>query len=65
MSRSSAFTTFNTLTDPKCQSRQTDFIASPPGELLGETNDNSMTTFLTYGTTRDLLAGDAEAKEEG
>jgi beta-lactamase superfamily II metal-dependent hydrolase len=31
---------------------------------LSETNDNSVAIFLTYGTARVLLAGDAEAREE-
>ena len=41
-----------------------DVIAPPPGELFSETNDNSVAILLTYGTARDLLAGDAEAREE-
>ncbi len=43
---------------------QADVIAPPPGELFSETNDNSVAILLTYGTTRVLLAGDAEAREE-
>jgi competence protein ComEC len=39
-------------------------IAPPPGELFSETNDNSVTILLTYGTAHILLAGDAEAREE-
>jgi competence protein ComEC len=39
-------------------------IAPPPGELFSETNDNSVAILLTYGTSRVLLAGDAEAREE-
>ena len=42
----------------------TDVIAPPPGELFSETNDNSVAILLTYGTSRVLLAGDAEAREE-
>lgn len=38
-----------------------DVIASPPGELFSETNDNSVAILLTYGTTCVLLADDAEA----
>jgi competence protein ComEC len=41
-----------------------DVIAPPPGELISETNDNSVAILLTYGTARVLLAGDAEAREE-
>ncbi len=41
-----------------------DVIASPPGELFSETNDNSVAILLSYGTARVLLAGDAEAREE-
>jgi competence protein ComEC len=39
-------------------------LSSPPGELVSEANDNSVTIVLIYGTARILLAGDAEAKEE-
>jgi beta-lactamase superfamily II metal-dependent hydrolase len=41
-----------------------DVVAPPPGERLSETTDNSVAILLTYGTTRILLAGDAEAREE-
>jgi len=41
-----------------------DVIATPPGELFSETNDNSVAILLTYGAARILLAGDAEAREE-
>jgi competence protein ComEC len=41
-----------------------DVIAPPPGELFSETNDNSVAILLSYGTSRVLLAGDAEAREE-
>ncbi len=41
-----------------------DIIAPPPGELLSETNDNSVAILLTYATARVLLAGDAEGREE-
>jgi hypothetical protein len=41
-----------------------DVIVPPPGELFSETNDNSVAILLTYSTTRDLLAGDAKAREE-
>jgi beta-lactamase superfamily II metal-dependent hydrolase len=34
-------------------------IAPPPGELLSETNDNSVAVLLTYGRARVLLVGDA------
>ena len=44
---------------------QADVIAPPPGELFSETNDNSVAILLTHGTARVLLAGDAEAREEG
>jgi beta-lactamase superfamily II metal-dependent hydrolase len=40
-------------------------IAQSPGELYSETNDNSVAILLTYATARVLLAGDAEAREEG
>ncbi len=43
---------------------QADEIAPPPSQLFSETNDNSVAVLLTYGTTRVLLAGDAEAREE-
>jgi competence protein ComEC len=39
----------------------TDTIATPPGELFSETNDNSVAILLTYSTARVLLAGNAEA----
>ncbi|HET7480692.1 MAG TPA: ComEC/Rec2 family competence protein [Rubrobacteraceae bacterium] len=42
-------------------------IAPPPdagGGLFEDSNDNSVSLLLTYGTARILLAGDAEAKEE-
>jgi competence protein ComEC len=39
-------------------------MAPPPGELFSETNDNSVAVLLSYGATRVLLAGDAEAREE-
>jgi beta-lactamase superfamily II metal-dependent hydrolase len=42
----------------------TDVIALPVGEHLSETNDNSVAILLTYASARDLLAGDAEAREE-
>jgi hypothetical protein len=39
-------------------------VIAPPGQLFGETNDNSVAILLTYGTAaRVLLAGDAEARE--
>jgi competence protein ComEC len=44
-----------------------DVIAPPTdaeGGLFSEINDNSGAILLTYGTTRILLAGDAEANEE-
>jgi competence protein ComEC len=41
-----------------------DVIAPPPGELLSETNDNSVAILLSYGTARVLLIGDAEARGE-
>ena len=41
-----------------------DVIVPPPGELFSEINDNSVAILLTYSTTRDLLAGDAKAREE-
>jgi len=37
-------------------------IATPPGELFSETNDNSVAILLTYSTARVLLAGDAEVR---
>jgi beta-lactamase superfamily II metal-dependent hydrolase len=43
------------LTGARCNERS---------ELFSETNDNSVAILLTYGTTRILLAGDAEAREE-
>jgi competence protein ComEC len=43
---------------------RTDVIAPLPGEHLSETNDNSVTILLTYGTARVLLAGDAAMREE-
>ena len=39
-------------------------IAPSPGELFSETKDDSVAILLSYGTTRGLLAGDAEAREE-
>ncbi len=39
-------------------------IAPSPGELFSETKDDSVAILLSYGTTRGLLVGDAEAKEE-
>jgi hypothetical protein len=43
----------------------TDDIALPVGEHLSETNDNSVAILLlTYASARDLLAGDAETREE-
>ncbi len=42
-----------------------DVITPPPGELFSETNDNSVAVLLTYSMARVLLAGDAEAREEG
>jgi hypothetical protein len=36
----------------------------PPGGLFSETNDNSVTVLLTYGTACVLLVDDADAKEE-
>ena len=36
----------------------------PEGGLFSEINDNSVAILLTYGTARNLLAGDAEANEE-
>ena len=41
-----------------------DVIAPQPGELISETNDNSVAILLSYGTARVLLAGDAETREE-
>jgi competence protein ComEC len=43
---------------------QADVIGPPPGELFSETNDNSVALLLTYGMTRVLLAGDAEARKQ-
>ena len=43
---------------------QVDVLAPPPGELYGETNENSIGLLLTYGSARILLAGDAEEKSE-
>jgi len=43
---------------------KTHVIAPLPGELFSETNDNSVAILLSYDTTRILLAGDAEAREE-
>jgi beta-lactamase superfamily II metal-dependent hydrolase len=39
-----------------------DVIAPSPGELFSETNDTSVASLLTYGTTCVLLTGDAEAR---
>jgi beta-lactamase superfamily II metal-dependent hydrolase len=39
-------------------------IALPLGELLSDTNDNSVAILLIYGRTWVLLAGDAEARED-
>jgi competence protein ComEC len=39
-------------------------IAPPPGEHFSETNDNSVAILLIYGTTRVLLAGETEVREE-
>jgi len=39
-------------------------LSSPSGELLSETNENSVAILLTYGMARVLLAGDAERREE-
>ncbi len=36
----------------------------PPDKLFSEINDNSLAILLTFGTTRVLLAGDAEKKAE-
>jgi competence protein ComEC len=49
---------------PCLQPHCMDVIAPPPGELFSETNDNSVTILLTHGTSRVLLTGDAEAREE-
>jgi hypothetical protein len=35
---------------------------SSPGELLSETNDNSLAILLTYATAGLLLAGNAETR---
>jgi competence protein ComEC len=40
-----------------------DVTAPPPSALFSETNDNSVAILLSYGTTRVLLTGDAEARE--
>jgi len=42
-----------------------DVIAPLRGEHFSETNYNSAAILLSYGTARALLAGDAEAREEG
>jgi beta-lactamase superfamily II metal-dependent hydrolase len=63
MSRSSASTTTNTLTDSTHHGRQTEVIAPPPGELFSETNDDSVAILLSYDTARVFMAGDAEAKQ--
>jgi hypothetical protein len=42
----------------------TGVIATLPGELFSETNDNSVAILLSYGPARVLLAGNAEAKEQ-
>ncbi len=42
----------------------TDVISPPNGTLFSETNDNSVSILLTFGTARVLLAGDAEKGEE-
>jgi len=43
-------------------------VIGPPtdleGGLFSEINDNSVAILLTYGTSRILLAGDAEARED-
>jgi beta-lactamase superfamily II metal-dependent hydrolase len=39
-------------------------IAPPPGELFGETNDNSVAILLSCGTARVLLVGDVEVRED-
>ena len=39
-------------------------IAPSPGELFSATKDDSVAILLSYGTTRGLLAGDAEAREK-
>jgi len=39
-----------------------DVIGPPPGELLSETNDNSVALLLTYGTARIRLASEAEVR---
>jgi competence protein ComEC len=43
-------------------------VITPPtdaeGGLFSETDDNSVAILLSYGTTRVLLAGDAEAREK-
>lgn len=41
-----------------------DVLGPPPGELTGESNDNSVATLLTFGGARVLLSGDAERDEE-
>jgi beta-lactamase superfamily II metal-dependent hydrolase len=41
----------------------TEVIAPPPGELLSETNDNSVAILLSYGTIHALLAGNTEVKK--
>ena len=43
---------------------QADAIAPPPGEHFPETNDNSVAILLSYGTARELLASDSDAREE-
>jgi hypothetical protein len=40
-----------------------DVVGPPPGELLSETNDNSVALLPACGTARVLLAGDAEARK--
>jgi beta-lactamase superfamily II metal-dependent hydrolase len=43
-----------------------DVIAPPSGELFSETKRQLFVAILlSYGTVRVLLAGDAEAREEG
>jgi len=41
-----------------------DVLLPPPGESLGDSNENSVATLLTFGEARVLLAGDAEEKAE-
>ena len=66
MSRSSASTTTNTLTDLTHHGRQTDVIAPPSdaeGGLFSETNGNSVAILLTSGMARVLSSWPATPKQ--